>query len=468
MTHRWTAGLTGILLSMLGIAVAQDEGAARTPGGATTEAVVIEVDGAIGPATSAYVEKAIADAEDRGARLLVLRMDTPGGLDTSMRSIVKAINGSTVPVVGYVAPSGARAASAGTYILYACHVAAMAPGTNLGAATPVELGGLPTGDAPQKPKAEDEAEVEGEEAKPKSTGDAKKDKLVNDAVAYIRSLAQMRGRNAEWAERAVRQAESLPSEEAVQLGVVDLLARDLDELLEKIDGRVVRTAGGDVVLNTEGLARVELAPDWHSRLLSIISNPNIAYILMLVGIYGLIYEFSNPGAVVPGTVGAVSLVLALYAFQLLPINFAGVALILLGLALLVAEAFTPTFGALGIGGVAAFVVGSLILIDTETPGFGISIPLILTFAVVSALLLFFTIGLALKSHGRRVVSGAEELIGAVGHAVSGFPGAGSVRLHGEVWTARSQVPIPPGTPVEVRGRDGLTLLVEPKSTEKGA
>jgi membrane-bound serine protease (ClpP class) len=339
----------------------------------------------------------------------------------------------------------------------------MAPGTNLGAATPVELGGLPSGGSPARPETQDDAGDEGGEAEPESTGDAKKDKLVNDAVAYIRSLAQMRGRNAEWAEKAVREAESLPSEEAVRLGVVDLLAPNLDDLLRLIDGRAVKTAGGEQVLDTDGVSLVEVAPDWHSKLLSIISNPNIAYILMLVGIYGLIYEFSNPGAVIPGTVGAVSLVLALYAFQLLPINYAGVALMLLGLALMVAEALTPTFGALGLGGVAAFVLGSLILVDTDAPGFGLSIPLILTFAVTSAVLLFFIIGLALKSYRRPVVSGGEELLGAVGQAVSGFPGRGSVHLHGEVWTAHSDVSIAPGTTIEVTGRDGLTLLVKPKN-----
>jgi len=421
------------------------------------EAVVVDVDGAIGPATSAYVAGAIEDAESRGAKLLILRMDTPGGLDTSMRSIVKAINASAVPVVGFVAPSGARAASAGTYILYACHVAAMAPGTNLGAATPIQLGGLPGG-APEKAKPANETDEGGE---PATSGDGHEDKLVNDAAAYLRSLAQLRGRNVDWAEKAVRLAASLPAEEAVQLGVVDLLATDLNDLLAKLDGRAVRTAAGEVTLATGGLSRVELAPDWQIRLLSIISNPNVAYILMLVGIYGLIYEFSNPGAVLPGVAGAVSLVLALYAFQLLPVNYAGVALMLLGLALMVVEAFVPSFGALGIGGVVSFVLGSLILIDTEVPGFGLSIPLILTFAVTSAVLLVFVIGMAIQARRRPVVSGAEELMGARGFAVSGFPGPGSVRVHGEIWSARSETAIAPGQPVSVTGREGLILLVAP-------
>jgi membrane-bound serine protease (ClpP class) len=381
-----------------------------------------------------------------------------------MRAIVKAINASQVPVVGFVAPSGARAASAGTYILYACHVAAMAPGTNLGAATPVQIGGLPGGGTPEKSKPADKGEDQDD--KPTETGDAMKHKLVNDAVAYIRSLAQLRGRNAEWAEKAVREAASLPAEEALQLGVVDLLARDLDELLRKLDGRVVKISGGEVTLDTDDMIRTELAPDWHSRLLSIISNPNIAYILMLVGIYGLVYEFSSPGAVVPGTVGAVSLVLALYAFQLLPVNYAGVALMLLGLALMVAEAFVPSFGALGIGGAVAFVIGSLVLIDTDTPGFGLSIPLILTVAAISALGLVFVVGMAVRSRRRPIVSGAEQLLTTTGYAPAAFEGEGRVRLHGEIWTARSPVPVTKGQAVRVTGRDGLTLLVRPLTSQE--
>lgn len=424
------------------------------------EVLVISVDGAIGPATAAYVEEAISDAEARGAELLVIKMDTPGGLDTSMRAIVKAINASLAPVVGFVAPSGARAASAGTYILYACHVAAMAPGTNLGAATPVQIGGLSGGATPEISKRNKPSGGEEEETPPES-GDAMKHKLVNDAVAYIRSLAQMRGRNVEWAEKAVRGAASLPAEEALQLGVVDLLARNLDELLRKLNGRVVKISGGEVTLDTTDVTRVELAPDWHTRLLSIISNPNIAYILMLVGIYGLIYELSNPGAVLPGIAGAVSLVLALYAFHLLPVNYAGVALIFLGLALMVTEAFVPSLGAWGIGGLIAFVVGSLVLIDTNAPGFGLSIPLVLALAVISAVLLVFVVGMAVRARRRPVVSGAEQLLAATGYAQAAFQGEGRVRLHGEIWTARSRVPVAAGQAVRVTGRNGLVLSVEP-------
>jgi len=446
MNRGWLAWLMTCLLA-LGVPGA----ACAEPG---REALVVELEGVIGPAASAYVAAAIANAESRRAHLLVLRIDTPGGLDTSMRAIVKAINAATVPIVGFVAPSGARAASAGAYILYACHVAAMAPGTNVGAATPVQLIGIGGGESSERDKPAE------------ASGDAKTDKLVNDAVAYMRSLAQLRGRNAEWAESAVRQAASLPAEEALRLGVVELVARDVADLLRQLDGRTVRMAAGELTLDTDGLSQVAVEPDWHSRLLAVIGNPNVAYILLLVGIYGLVYEFANPGVVLPGVVGAVSLLLALYAFQLLPINYAGMALVLLGLALMVAEAFVPSFGALGIGGIASFVIGSLVLVDSDLPGFAISLPLIVTFAVISTALLVFVVGLAVKSQRRPVVSGAEELVGAAGHAEADFVGEGSVRVHGEVWTARSDVPLRARQPVEVIGRDGLTLLVAPKNTER--
>ena len=457
---------------------------AMPAGALAREALLIDVQGAIGPASAAYVEDAVSAAEEQNARLLILRMDTPGGLDTSMRSIVKTISASRVPVVGYVAPTGARAASAGTYILYACSVAAMAPGTNLGAATPVQLGGLPTPDsepadaAPREERSDDSPEIDASGSDADTTAareptkrapprgvpkDPSSRKAVQDAAAYLRSLAELHGRNADWAERSVREGESLSAEAALELGVIDLIAADIDELLEVLNGRQVRVADRQMVLDTVGIGVVERAPSWKTRLLGIISDPNLAYILLLVGIYGLVYEFANPGAVLPGTVGAVSLLLALYAFQLLPINYAGMALIILGLALMIAEAFVPSFGALGLGGAAAFVIGSVILIDTEVPGFGISLPLIVGFALSSALLLFFIIGMALKAHRRPVTSGSEELIGAVGEAVSGFPGAGSVHLHGEIWSARSDRGIAPGAPIRVIGRDGLTLLVEPLS-----
>lgn len=420
--------------------------------------IVLEIDGTIGPPTGDYIERALEKANRQQAELVVMRMDTPGGLDTSMRDIIKHITTSTVPVAVFVAPSGARAASAGTYILYASHIAAMAPGTNLGAATPIQIGGLPGQD---EAKEDSKKEDQDKNAPGKVTGNAKNRKLVNDAAAYLRSLAQMRGRNAEWAEKAVREAVSLPAQEALDIGVIDLIATDLQDLLRQIHGRTVTVQGREKTLSTEGASLVRIEPDWRNRLLSVISNPNVAYVLMLIGIYGLIYEFSNPGAILPGTVGAISLVLALFAFQALPINYAGVALILIGLALMISEAFVPSFGALGLGGMAAFIIGSVILIDTEAPGYGISLPLIGSFAVITTLILVLVVGMAIKSRQRPVVSGSEQLIGTEGIAIGAFDHDGSVRVHGEVWRARTDRMLNEGQSVRVTGREGLTLRVTP-------
>jgi membrane-bound serine protease (ClpP class) len=352
----------------------------------------------------------------------------------------------------------------------------MAPGTNLGAATPVQLGGLPGGlgdepaqdeekqdkeGGPQGAEGGAEPEAKGAEASAPAPKDAKTRKIVNDAVAYLRSLARLRDRNGDWAEKAVREGASLPAREALEKGVIDIIAADMDELKRKLDGREVQLPSGERTLETEAIRLETVEPDWRSELLAIISNPNVAYILMLVGIYGLIYEFANPGAILPGTAGFVSLMLALYAFHVLPVNYAGFALIVLGLALMVAEAFAPSFGALGLSGAVAFVVGSVILIDTDAPGYGISLPLILGVAAVSAALMFFTVGFALKAWRRPVVSGAEELIGAPGRALEGFETEGHVRVHGEVWGACTDAPLESGEHVRVTGREGLVLQVTP-------
>jgi len=373
-----------------------------------------------------------------------------------MRGIIKNITNSSVPVATYVAPTGARAASAGTYILYASHVAAMAPGTNLGAATPVQLGGIPV------PKNEEPSKDKPNSAA--SNDDAKRNKVVNDAVAYIRGLAELHGRNQEWAEKAVREAASLQASEALKLNVIDIIASSVPDLLKQLDGYEVTVLGQKQALQTDGLTIVEIVPDWRSRFLSIITNPNIAYILMLIGIYGLIFEFSNPGSIVPGTVGAIAILLALYSFQLLPINYAGMALILLGVALMVGEAFQPSFGILGIGGTVAFVIGSIILMDTEVPGFGIDISVIVTFAAISVLVFIFVIGMALKARQRPVVSGMEELIGGQAVVLEDFEGKGTVSIHSERWNATSDMPLHKGQKVKVKAIKGLVLQVESADT----
>lgn len=428
-------------------------------GNTNRHVIQLSIEDVIGPATDDYIERALVSAHESGAELVVIRMDTPGGLDTAMRGIIKNITNSPVPVASYVAPTGARAASAGTYILYASHIAAMAPGTNLGAATPVQIGGLSPPETSDKNKQD-------KKGKPTAITDGAtmKKKVTNDAVAYIRGLAQLHGRNEEWAEKAVREAASLPAGDALKLNVIDVVAGSVTDLLEQVDGRELVVQGEKTTLHTRGLPVEKLEPDWRSRFLSVITNPNIAYILMLIGIYGLILEFSNPGAIVPGTVGAISLVLALYAFQLLPINYAGVGLIMLGVALMVGEAFEPSFGMLGIGGVIAFVIGSIILMDTEVPGFSIDISVIVTFALLSALVFIIVVGMAIKARRRPVVSGLEELMGGEAVVLDDFDQKGTVSIHSEIWQAFSSTPLRKGQQVKVTGIKGLTLQVEPLKT----
>lgn len=425
-------------------------------GAARADAWVVDLRGAVGPATADHVMRGIEQAAEAGAELVILRIDTPGGLDTSMRDMIKAVLASPVPVLGYVAPSGARAASAGTYLLYATHLAAMAPGTNLGAATPVQIGGAPTpGRLP----------TGGEEAEAPAGPSAMEKKIINDAVAYIQGLAQLRGRNAEWAELAVREGASLSAADALEQGVVDIVASSVDDLLAQADGRAVTIDGSDVALQSAGLAVYEHPVDWRSEFLAVITNPNVAYILMLVGVYGLIIEFYNPGIGLPGVLGALCLLLALYAFQVLPVSYAGLGLILLGVALMVAEAFAPSFGILGIGGLVAFIVGSVMLMDSELPGYRIAMPVIAAFAVFSVALLSIALGLILKARRQASVAGVEHLIGERAVVERVTPDAAWVRLDGELWHAESATPLAEHDEVTVDALDGLVLKVSKPGKE---
>lgn len=423
----WLASLLAILFSPLSHAAGK--------------AILLDLSGAIGPASQDYIERGIAFAEKEKASLIIIQLNTPGGLETSMRGINAAIIASPIPILTYVAPAGARAASAGTFIMYASHINAMAPGTNIGAASPVDL-------------------LSSQTEKNKEASASEK-KASNDASAYIRSLAQLRDRNADWAEQAVKSAASISANEAQKLKVTDMIADSYPELLNKIDGHAVTIKGKTEKLDTKNMTIENMQPDWRYQFLQFLTNPNIAYILMLIAIYGIFFELSNPGAVLPGVAGIIALLLVLYAFQLMPINYVGLLLILIGIGFMIFEVVVSSFGVIGIGGVIAFLIGSIMLFDVHDASYQLDWTLIFLMSAVTAIFFFIILTLAIRSYKKAIVSGREALIGAEGTVLSVMNEQIAVRVQGEIWDARSAHMLSEGQRVKVSKVNGLLLYVEP-------
>ncbi|MEX0963944.1 MAG: nodulation protein NfeD [Pseudohongiellaceae bacterium] len=427
------------------------------------EVRLLELDGAIGPATTDFVVRSLQDANEAGSDLVVIRLNTPGGLDLAMRDMISSILASPVPVATWVAPSGARAASAGTYILYASHFAAMAPATNVGSSTPVSMGGSSPLPLPVGPEGNEEAPEQstGEEPNSSSSGGTTMErKVINDAVAYLRGLAELRGRNMEWAEQTVREAANLTASDALEQNVIEFIASDINELLAQIDGRSTVVAGQERVLELGDPQLIIIEPDWRHEFLALITNPNVAYILLMIGVYGIILEFYNPGMGAPGITGVICLLVGAYAMQLLPINYVGLALLLVGVGLMIGEAMSPSFGVFGLGGVAAFVLGSIVLMDTDLPAFQISLSIIAAFAVASAGLFILTLSMLVRSRQQEVVTGVEAMVGATAIAHKAFQGRGTVRAFGEIWQAESDENIEEGEELKITEVDGLILKIK--------
>lgn len=462
MTRAFVIALLGAFL-YLGAQAGSPAEAERS----VTNIWVLPIKGPIGPATSDFLIRSLTRAETEGAHAVVITLDTPGGLDLAMRDMIKAILRSNIPVVTYVSPNGARAASAGTYLMYASHVAAMAPATNIGSSTPVSLGGgspIPIPSRPPlSPTDPDPAKTDPNADESTTPSTPMERKVVNDAAAYIRGLAALRNRNADWAELSVREGANLTAHDALENNVIDLLANTLPELLSAIDGREVEVGEGQsFTLHTANATTTHLTPDWRHEFLSVITNPNVAYLLLMIGLYGLIIEFYNPGMGLPGVVGVICLLVAAFALQMLPINYVGLGLILFGIVLMVAEAMAPSFGILGLGGIVAFTIGSIMLFDAELPGYRISIALIAALALSSAAVFVVAVGAAMRARTRPVVTGSEAIVGASAEALENFDDHGRVHALGENWQATTTTPVTAGTQLTVTAIDGLTLTVTPK------
>ncbi|MBD3654754.1 nodulation protein NfeD [Kangiella sp.] len=438
-------------------------------------AMQLTLDGSVNPAIAHFLVQNIEEAAEQDYHLIIIKVNTPGGLDLAMRDIIRAILSSPVPVATYVYPPGSRAASAGTYILYASHVSAMAPATNLGAATPVSIGGMPSPDQPNQPEQDKKPTQDGENSEKSndqptqsapSNKTAMEKKVINDAEAYLRSLADYHGRNIDWVRNAVREGESLSSNEALEIGVIDLIAENPQQLLAMIDGKSVRLPSGQVKIDTEGMTIEDVEIDWKTQLLSIISDPNIAYILLIVGIYGLIFEGYNPGTFIPGVIGAICLLLAFYALQIMPVNYVAAGLLVLGIALLVVEAFAPSFGILGVGGIIAFILGSFLLFNEPETGMAIAMPILIFVTIVSVILLSFVLSLAIRARHRPVVTGTDEMLSEIGIVEHDFEGKGWIKIHGEIWKARSSQPLKAGQRVKVVAVNDLDLDVIPITDDK--